>query len=95
MSVTEAQAEVDVLNIEYKAYIDKLWADWRDANRVRSKNVYEVMDPHEREEVHRRMRQWEVYITPLAEAWWKERGYEVSWPDVSSKPMQVRKRKVG
>lgn len=52
------------------------------------------MDSYEREEVQRRIRQWQMYITPFAEAWWKERGYEVFWPDDSSKPMQVRKLEV-
>ncbi len=94
MNVSEAQVEVEALNTEYKVYIQGLWANWLSENRMRSQNVYEVMDSREREEVRRRVRQWEVYVTPFAEAWWKERGYEVCWPDDSSKPMLVRKLEV-
>jgi hypothetical protein len=95
MCTTDEQTEVDVLNIEYKAYIEKLKREWRSENYVRSNNVYEVMDSREREGVHARINQWARYITPFAETWWKERGYEVLWPDDSSKPMLVRKLKTG
>lgn len=47
------------------------------------------MHPHERTEVAEKMSAWERYITPLAEDWWKKRGYGVRWPDDNSEPMKV------
>jgi hypothetical protein len=84
-----AQAEFDNMNTEYRAYISKLRAEWLARYEVRSFEVYEVMRPEEQAEVHQRVAQWARYITPLAEAWWKERGYGVIWPTDDSKPMQV------
>ena len=83
------QAEFEALDKEYHAYIDTLRADWLAQNQVDSKNVYEIMSPEEHAKVHGRIAQWSRYITPLAEAWWKKRGYAVIWPDDDSKPMKV------
>jgi hypothetical protein len=85
------QSEVDVLNGEYEVYIRTLRAAWLSQNRINSNDVYEVMRPHERAEVHQCIARWGRYVTPLAEAWWKERGYGVIWPDDDSQPMQVYK----
>lgn len=85
----ETRAEIDALSAEYKTYINGLRADWLAQNRVKSKDVYEVMRPEEQALVHRRIAEWADYVTPYAEAWWKERGYGVKWPDDNSKPMQV------
>jgi hypothetical protein len=87
--VTSIQSEVDALNAEYEVYVRKLRTAWLSQNRVNSNDVYEVMRPEQRAEVHQRIAQWGRYITPLAEAWWKERGYGVIWPEDDSKPMQV------
>ena len=87
--VTSIQSEVDALNAEYEVYVRKLRTEWLSQNRVDSNDVYEVMRPEQRAEVHQRIAQWGRYITPLAEAWWKERGYGVIWPEDDSKPMQV------
>ena len=86
---TPTQAEIDALNAEYETYIRQLRNDWLTQNRVNSKDVYEVMRPEEREKVHQRINQWKRYVTPLAEAWWKKRGYGVIWPDDDSEPMKV------
>jgi hypothetical protein len=83
--------EVEALNKEYKVYIDGIKAAWLSHHRVRSNNVYETMFPHERERVEGIIRAWGVYVTPFAEAWWKERGYGVVWPADNSKPTQVYK----
>jgi len=85
------QPDVDALNKEYEAYVNSLIPAWLAQNRMRSNNVYEVMRPEERAEVRERIAKWSRYITPLAEAWWKERGYRVVWPTYNSKPMQVYK----
>lgn len=86
------QSEVDALTEEYRAYIDRLHFEWkqRPENQSRSKDVYEVMSERDRAIVHAIMNSWSAYVTPFAEAWWKERWYEVRWPDDDSKPMQVR-----
>ncbi len=86
-----AQDEVDALNKQYRAYILKLREAWLSQHRPHSRDVYEVMRPEEREKVHQLITQWGRYVTPLAEAWWKERGYGVVWPADDSKPMQVYK----
>ncbi len=84
-------SEVKVLDKEYQTYIGKLKANWLSQNRVCTRVVYEIMSDDERARVHQRINQWKRYITPLAEAWWKKRGYGVVWPDDDSKPMQVHK----
>lgn len=89
--VASAQTEFDALNNEYGAYITELRTNWLTQNRVESGGVYEVTRPEERAKVHRRIAQWGRYITPLAEAWWKERGYGVIWPAHDSEPMKVYK----
>lgn len=86
-----ARAEFEALDKEFQAYIGRLKTEWLASNRSRSKDVYEVMRPQERTEVHHCIDRWGKYVTPFAEAWWKVRGYEVVWPDDNSKPMQVRK----
>jgi len=53
--------------------------------------VEEMLEIWKEEIVHQRMAQWARYVTPFAEAWWKERGCGVKWPDDNSKPMQVFK----
>ncbi len=87
------QIEVNALNVEYEAYVRRLRMAWLRENRVDSKDVYEVMHPTEREKVHECIAQWRRYITSLAEAWWKDRGYGVVWPRDDSKPMRVYKLK--
>jgi hypothetical protein len=85
-----AQTETD-LNNEFRLYVENLKAAWLRQNQMNSRDVFEVMRPEERAKVHGTIRQWERYITPLVEAWWKERGYGVTWPDHNLKPMQVHK----
>jgi hypothetical protein len=89
-----AQTELETLGREFVAYVEDLKREWLRENRVESRDVYEVMRPEEQERVHGRIRQWERYITPLSESWWRERGYSVIWPDDNSKPMQVQKLEV-
>lgn len=86
-----AQDEFDALSKEFEKYINELKRKWLSQNRIDSRDVYEVMSQTQRAEVHRRIAQWSSYITPLAEAWWKERGYGVTWPADDSKPMLIRK----
>ena len=88
---TVAQTEIDALNVEYQGYIHKIRVQWLARNRINSRDVYEVMRSAEQATVHQRIAQWSIHITPLAEAWWKERGYGVIWPDDDSKPMMVRR----
>jgi hypothetical protein len=47
------------------------------------------MSPRDREEVNQIIDRWNRYVTPLAEAWWRERGYGITWPEDDSKPMQI------
>jgi len=91
MDASAVQAEQQALGQEYEAYIRKLKVEWLAKNRITSGDVYEVMRPHEREKVHQRMAEWGTYVTPFAEAWWKERGFGVIWPEKESEPIQVYK----
>ncbi|HTR18667.1 MAG TPA: hypothetical protein VMH91_01640 [Candidatus Paceibacterota bacterium] len=79
------------LQEEYRQYIEGLQRPWCAENRSRSRDVYEVMSERDRAEVHGIMAHWARYITPFAEAWWKERGYSIVWPDDNSKPEQYCK----
>lgn len=83
--------EVKALEQEFRAYVGKLKADWLSENRVHSNCLYELMSPEEQRRVDRLCAAWGRHITPFAEAWWKERGYGVIWPEDNSKPMQVYK----
>lgn len=95
------QAEFDALDKEFREYVNKLKTDWlakNPANVARDifgvqKDVYEVMNQRDRDRVHAVIAQWGRYITPIAEAWWKERGYAVVWPDDDSKPVKYYKLK--
>lgn len=82
---------IEALNKEYKAYISILRTKWCAENNTRSENVFEVMRPKDRAEVRRRIAKWADYMTPLAEAWWRNRGYGVVWPEDSSEPIQIYK----
>ena len=93
-----AQAAFNALDKEFREYVGKLKVAWFSQNRkylqadiFGATPVYEVMSPQERDRVHRLIAQWGIYITPIAEAWWKERGYAVLWPDDDSQPMKFRK----
>lgn len=74
---------------EFRTYIEDLKSKWMTGKRVDSKEVYEVMRPEDRARVDSIIDAWARYITPFAEAWWKERGYGVIWPDDNKEPMQV------
>lgn len=89
--IASAQAEVDVLNAEYEVYVRELRREWFAKNqpRVDSGDVYEVMRPDDKARVRGCIDRWKKYITPIAETWWKERGYGVVWLDDDSKPMQL------
>ncbi len=91
MAITTQESEVRSLDIEYRAYIARLRADWDAHHPFRSNDVFEVMRPEERRRLQQHIEQWGRYVEPFAEAWWKERGYGVIWPDDNSKPMQVHK----
>lgn len=99
--IPSGQAEFDALDKKFREYVNKLKADWLAKNPARvardifgvQKDVYEVMRPQDRAEVDGVIARWKDYITPIAEAWWKERGYAVVWPDDDSKPMKYYKLK--
>lgn len=87
------QKEFETLNDEYRKYIEDEKRKWLPHNQVNSTRVYEVMYPFEQEEVEGKISAWSRYITPLAEAWWKQRGWGVVWPPDgdNTKSMQVYK----
>ena len=86
---TYAQAEFDVVCKEWDAHLEQIRRTWRDQNQMI--NVFEVMSTEEKKEVQRRLEEWSRSITPIAEEWWKSRGYEVIWPADNTQPMTFRK----
>lgn len=83
------QKQVNMLNSEYAEYISDLQRNWRSEHRFESNNVYETLTSDERNKLKGYISAWERYITPLAEVWWKERGFGVVWPENNSDSMQV------
>ncbi len=73
---------------EFETHIGKLKIEWTNDNSPPEfRDVLEVLRPHEREQIENHINRWDKYITPIAEAWWKERGYGVNWPDDNSQPV--------
>lgn len=91
MDEKEQEAEFKALDIEYQKYIGELKAKWHREHPLHSRNVIEVWSEHEREQANHHIADYKYYITPIIEAWWKERGWGVIWPDDDSKPMQCYK----
>lgn len=87
--MTFRQEMIDTLNAEYKKYILALRRVWLAENRDKSRVLYELMSPDQRAHVHRVTTRWQEYITPIAEAWWAERGYAITWPEGESKSITV------
>ncbi len=78
------------LNRQFEDYINALRQEWLTKHRIKFGNVvYETMNPNERERVNSVIRSWGVYITPLAESWWKERGYGITWPENDTEPVEI------
>lgn len=73
---------------EFEIYISELKTKWKgDNSPPQFKDVYEVLRPDQRKQVDDHINNWDRYVTPIAEDWWKERGYGVNWPDDTSKPV--------
>ena len=85
-------AEVAILNEEYKTYIEGLKAKWLKENNhpPQQWTLYEL-DAKERARVDGVIHGWEQYVTPLAERWWRRRGFGIRWPEKSSDPCQIYK----
>lgn len=82
----------EVLDKEYQVYIQKLKWDWTNKNNPPSfQHVYEILRPEEHAQIDQYRADWANYVTPFAEAWWKERGYGIIWPEDNSKLTQIYK----
>jgi hypothetical protein len=91
MTEAEIKEEFDSLNPLYEKYIRELQAKWYRKNPFRSDKVIEIWDAHDRERANSYTADWAYYVTPFAEAWWKERGYGIIWPDDDSQPVAFYK----
>ncbi len=80
------------LEAEFIPHIEDVRRKWmQENNRIpMGAGLYEL-DPQEQNRVKWVIAAWERYITPIAEAWWRERGYEIIWPEQSSDPCTYRK----
>ncbi len=91
-SEEQKRKEHQALSIEYEKYIEELRIKWKRENKPpQFRDVYEVLRPDQIKEIDDHINRWATYVTPFAEAWWKERGWGVIWPDDDSKPMQAYK----
>jgi hypothetical protein len=71
---------LEFLNFEYRVYLKELCREWLAQNHSLPRDVREVKA------------RWIRYMTPLADAWWRERGYSVVWPDGGgTEPVKVHK----
>lgn len=86
------QADVDILTEEFKDFIGDLRRKWLQENNDRSQGIgrlYEI-DPEEQRRVKRVTARWAEHITPIAEEWWRQRGFGVIWSkDPSDEKCQV------
>ena len=67
-SAASVDTDLEILREQFKAYVDQLKKEWLQNNRSKSQDVFEVMNPTDRHEVERIIKQWSKYIEPLAEA---------------------------
>ena len=86
------QAEISVLNEDYKKFIERAQKRWLRENNRPPKvwRLYEL-DAEERQRVDGVICSWEQYVTPAAERWWRRRGFGITWPEKSSDPCQIYK----
>ncbi len=90
MNQAESQEKFAEYSREFERYINTLRQEWLTKHRIKFGNVvYETMNQEERERVNSVIRSWGVYITPLAESWWKERGYGMTWPEDDTEPVEI------
>ena len=84
------QAEINDLKEKYKNFIERLKRKWLRNNNHPPKvwRLYES-DTEERQRVDGVIRNWELYVTPIAEKWWRRRGFGIRWPEKSSDPCQI------
>lgn len=94
MTEENQKMEFQALDAEYQEYIRRLKIEWMIKNPFNSRDVMEIWDDRERERATQHLNGWKCYITPLAEAWWKERGWGIIWPDDDSKPTQCYKLEI-
>lgn len=82
ISQNELRIQFNALHAEYEAHMRELKSQWmRQNNTIRNHpDCYEVMRDRDRAEVHGVMRSYDAYITPIAEKWWKDRGWTIKWP---------------
>lgn len=84
------QSEVDVLNKDYKSFIERLKKRWlRYNNHPPEHWVLYELDEGVQKRVARTIRHWEEYMSPIAEKWWGRRGCGVIWPEKSSDPCKI------
>ncbi len=91
MTEEEQKNEFLSLDTEYQEYIKRLKVEWHQQNPFHSRNVIEVWSNHEREQADQHIARWKCYVTPLAETWWKERGWGIIWPDNDAESTKVFK----
>ncbi len=86
------EAEFRQHDREWREYAEQLRLEWIRNNNMRNHpDCFEVMREVDKQRVYGLVRQWDTYITPIAEKWWKERGYTVHWPEKNTDPPSYTK----
>lgn len=82
-----SQGEFKKLHESYKQFIELLKGRWLRYHNSppRGWTLYEL-DATERQRVDTVIRNWEHYVTPIAEKWWNKRGFCIHWPLRASEP---------
>ena len=77
--------EFNELQEQYQTEMEKLKPQWlRKNNSFKNHpDCYEVMREHDRKDVDGVIKSFEAYMTPIAEEWWKKRGWKLHWPTES------------
>lgn len=93
VSREELKVQFDALHAEYVQHMENLKRNWLLLNNTihNHPDCYEVMRDKDRAEVDGILRSFDVYITPIAEKWWKDRGWTIQWPANNSDPCQYTK----
>ena len=86
------QDEVKALMPQFKRLIERLRTRWLQKNNhpPAGEGLYEL-DEQARKRVDGVIRRWEEIVTPIAERWWKHRGFGIKWPEKSSETCKIYK----
>jgi len=79
---------LEKINQEWEMFCKNAYEEWKNTQPLPP--IY-IWNPNWMfDDAVRQERKWLEYIKPLGSDWWKERGYILVWPELSSDPLRVR-----